>query len=58
MRAKESRNRNFDATFEQVSVFKEKQEETLYLFFSFTRQAKNFKTICACTCTGSTQLVL
>jgi hypothetical protein len=26
-----------------------KHAETLYLFFALTRQAKNLKTICACT---------
>jgi hypothetical protein len=30
-------------------VFSKKQAETLNLFFSGTRQAKNLKTICACT---------
>jgi hypothetical protein len=34
---------------EKCSVFLKKQAGTLYLFFSWTRQAKHLKTICACT---------
>jgi hypothetical protein len=42
----------FDAAFgikiELLIVFKEAIAETVYLFFSSKRQAKNFKAICAC----------
>ncbi len=46
MKAKESMNWNSDAALEQSSefVFTKKQAETFILFFSFTRQPKNFKT--------------
>jgi len=37
--------RLFEQSSELLGLSK-KQAETLYLFFSLTRQAKNFKTIC------------
>jgi hypothetical protein len=52
MRAKESWNSDLMRFLEQflelVSVFKE-ASGNLYFFVSWTKQAKNFKTICSCT---------
>jgi hypothetical protein len=43
MRAKECRNRNFDATEQSLElVFSKEQAETLYLFFSGTKAVKKY----------------
>jgi hypothetical protein len=44
MRAKECRNRNFDAASEQSLelVFSKEQAETFYLFFSETKAVKKY----------------
>jgi hypothetical protein len=58
MRERESWNRNLMRLSEQSEklVFSKKPTEALYLLISLTRQAKNIKTLCACT--KSTDLLI